>query len=259
MPTFSASQNGSENIYLARRNRTCVAFQKRLHTVKLLLADDCRAEMVIEPAAPVIHPSIQLFFQHTPESGVTPVHAVGFPDIADSSTLGNRSFKVVESVLHNGCVFWHNFQPLFLINTEAKGSRAGNNGAVGNLTVKYNVYSFPVNVRFILGNGQLHVNIQTPVCGCGVIFFISGFPAAVVRFQNFHDFIIICHGTKPAVKAAEKQNIHFITLHTVHHALKVGSFMNVLSGGLGSVNVNSNNDPATFPCVCFQSFLLGFQ
>ena len=29
--------------------------------------------------------------------------------------------------------------------------------------------------------------------------------------------------------------------------------------GLGSVNVNSNNDPATFPCVCFQSFLLGFQ
>lgn len=35
--------------------------------------------------------------------------------------------------------------------------------------------------------------------------------------------------------------------------------MNVLSGGLCGVNINSNNDPATFPCVCFQPFLLGFS
>ena len=103
--TFSTSQNGSENINLARWSRTHVACQKCLHTVKLLSVYDCRAELVIISAAPVIHASVQLFFQHTPKRGVTPVHAVCFPDITDSSPLGNCVFKIIKSVLHNGCVF----------------------------------------------------------------------------------------------------------------------------------------------------------
>ena len=142
MPTFSTSQNGSENINFARWSRTHIACQKRLHPVKLLPVYDYRAELVIISAAPVIHASVQLFFQHTPKRGVTPVHAVCFPDITDSSPLGNCVFKIIKSVLHNGCVFRYDFQPLFFIHTEAERSRAGNNGAVCNLTVKYNVYSF---------------------------------------------------------------------------------------------------------------------
>ena len=123
MPTFSTSQNGSENIHLARWSRTHIACQKRLHPVKLLSAYDCRAELVIISAAPVIHASVQLFFQHTPKCGVTPVHAVCFPDITDSSPLGNCVFKILKSVLHNGCVFRYDFQPLLFIHTEAERNR----------------------------------------------------------------------------------------------------------------------------------------
>ena len=176
VPTFSTSQNGSENINLARWSRTHIACQKRLHTVKLLSVYDCRAELVIISAAPVIHASVQLFFQHTPKCGVTPVHAVCFPDITDSSPLGNCVFKIIKSVLHNGCVFRYDFQPLFFIHTEAERSRTRNNGAVCNLAVKHHVYSFTVYVGFILRNGQLHIDIQTPVCGCRVVLFISGLP-----------------------------------------------------------------------------------
>lgn len=193
------------------------------------------------------------------KSSIAPVDTVFFTDIFCCSPLRNCVFKIIKSVLHNGCVFRYDFKPLFFTNPETERRRAGNNGAVCNLAVKHHVYSFTVYVSFILRNGQLHIDIQTPVCGCRVVLFISGLPVAVVRLQYFHNFVIISNGTKPAVKAGKKQNVYFITFHTVHHALKFSSFVNVLSGGLCGVNINSNNDPATFPCVCFQSFLLGFQ
>ena len=128
-----------------------------------------------------------------------------------------------------------------------------------NLAVKHNVYSFPVYVSFILGNRQLHIDIQAPICGCCVVFFISGFPFTIMRLQHFHNFVIISHRTKPAVKTAEKQNVYFITLHRFKHFLKFSSLVHILSGGLCCVNINADYHPAPFPCVGFQSFLLGFQ
>ena len=97
--------------------------------------------------------------KHTPESSVTPIHAVSFPDIFYGPTLGNGGFISVESVPHNVRFIRQDFQPLFLIHPEAERTAAGNNSAVGNLAVKNNIYSFPVNVRFILGYGQLHIDV----------------------------------------------------------------------------------------------------
>ena len=61
--------------------------------------------------------------------------------------------------MHNVCVFRDDFKPFFLIHTEAKRTTAGNNRAMRNFTVKNNVDSFPVNISFILGYGQFHIDI----------------------------------------------------------------------------------------------------
>ena len=121
--------------------------------VKLFITDDGRAEIVIVPAAPVIYPGVQLFMEHTPESSVTPVHAVSFPDIFYCPPLADGAFIVAESVLNNVRLSMNDFQPLFIIDTIPKRAGPGNNCAVGNFAVKNYVYSFPVNVGFILRYG----------------------------------------------------------------------------------------------------------
>ena len=77
--------------------------------VKLFVADDGRAEIIIVPAAPVIYPGIQFFMEHTPESSVTPVHAVSFPDIFYCPPLADGAFIMDESVLYNVGLFLNDF------------------------------------------------------------------------------------------------------------------------------------------------------
>ena len=68
------------------------------------------------------------------------------------SPLADGAFKVIESVLHNHGFFRQDFQPLFPVDFVPERAGAGNDGSVGNLAVKYNVYSFPANIGFILGD-----------------------------------------------------------------------------------------------------------
>ena len=123
-----------------------------MNLVELFPADDCRAEVFILPAAPVIDSSVKRFRQHTPEGCLTPVHAVSFPDMLHGSPLADSAFKVIESVLDNPGFFRQDFQPLFPVDPIPERAGAGNDGSVGNLAVKYNVYPFPTNVSFILGD-----------------------------------------------------------------------------------------------------------
>jgi len=153
MITFGALQNGCEYINPTRRSKTGVSFQKDLNPVKLVAADDGRTELVIISAVSIIHASIQPFGEHTPESGSTPVYCVCFTDIFHGCKLADRIFKVIKSVLYNVRLFLNNFKPLFVIDTIPKRAGAGNNCAVCNFTVKNNVYSFPVNIGFILRYG----------------------------------------------------------------------------------------------------------
>ena len=67
--------------------------------------------------------------------------------------LTDFAFKEAESVLHNPGFFRQDFQPLFLVDPVPERAGAGNDSSVGNLAVKYNVYSFPANISFILCYG----------------------------------------------------------------------------------------------------------
>ena len=91
--------------------------------------------------------------EHTPESSVTPVHPVFFPDIFYCATLADRAFIMAESVLYNVGLFLIDFQPLFRADPIPERAGAGNNCAVCYFAVKNNFYSFPVNVGFILRDG----------------------------------------------------------------------------------------------------------
>ena len=73
--------------------------------------------------------------------------------------LTDIAFKEVESVLHNPGFFRHDFQPLFFVDPVPERAGAGNDGSVGNLAVKNNVYSFPAYIGFILGDRQLDIDI----------------------------------------------------------------------------------------------------
>ena len=110
--------------------------------------------------------------EHTPESCVTPVHAVAFPDILYCPPLADGAFIVGESIPYNVGLFLVDFQPLFCIDLIPERAVSGNNCAVCNFAVKNNVYPFTVNVGFILRYGKFYIDIQPPVCGRCVVFFI---------------------------------------------------------------------------------------
>ncbi len=128
---------------------------------------------------------------------------------------------MLESVLDDGGAIGDNFQALFFIHAVAKRAVARNRRAVLDLAVKHNGNSFPAQIGFILGNGQTKVDIQPPARRACVVLFLCSLPAAVVGFQNFHDLVIIGHGTEPAIKAGKENQIHLVPLHVFQHTQEV--------------------------------------
>ena len=98
-------------------------------------------------------------------------------------------------------------------------------------------------IGFILGNGKPQIDIQPPARRAGVVLFLCGFPAAAVGFQNFHDLVIIGHGTEPAIQAGKEDKIHLVPPHVFQHTQEVCALAQALPGGLRRVDVDADNHP----------------
>ena len=144
---------------------------------------------------------------------------------------------MLESILDDRGLFRDYFQTLFFIHAVAERAVAGNSRAVPDLAVKHNADSFTAQIGFILGNGKPQIDIQPPARRAGVVLFLCGFPAAAVGFQNFHDLVIIGHGTEPAIKAGKENQIHLVPLHVFQHTQEVCALAQALPGGFGRVYV----------------------
>ena len=128
-------------------------------------------------------------------------------------------------------------------------------------TIKYNINSLSIQISLILGNRKFNVNVEPSTCGGSIISLsiINGFPFTMMRLQHFHDLIIIWDRTKPTVKAREKQHINLIMPHGIQHPLELRPFMQLFSGCLCSIYVDTDNDPSLLFCISLQAFSLGFQ
>src|SRR5699024_945536 len=196
-----------------------------------------------------------------PESGVTPVYTISLPDVPDGGTLGSAPLIIIKSILQDGGLFRDQLQTLLIIHTQPERTAPGEDSAMLHFAVKYNVYPLPVQICLILCNGELDIDIQPPTGGSSIITLpvIYGFPFTVMGLQDFHDLIVVRNGPKPAIQAGKKQHINLIPPDGIQHFLELSTLVQLFPGRFCGINIDADNNPATFFCIGLQAFPLRLQ
>lgn len=143
------------------------------------------------------------------------------------------------------------------LQTTRKG--AGKIGFILQFVCEYIFDSITVTIALILRDGQTDVDVQTAVCGGGVVGLCDRLPLDSVLFKYLLNFVIVSDVPEPTVKFCEQNHVKAARADTIKKADKFLPASEFLPGSQGLVDESVNQHHAIHFDELIEESVLRFQ
>lgn len=127
------------------------------------------------------------------------------------------------------------------------------------LVCEYVFDSIAVTIALILRDGQTDVDVQTAVCGGGVIGLRDRLPLDSVRFKYFLNLVIISDIAEPAVELGEKNHVKVVSTDTIEQTDELFSSREFLPGSQSLIDESINKNHVIDFDELIEQSILRFQ
>ena len=145
------------------------------------------------------------------------------------------------------------------IQLQSTRKGAGKIGFILQFVCEYVFDSITVTIALILRDGQTNVDVQTAVCGGGVVGLRDRLPLNSVLFKYLLNFVIVSDVPEPTVKFCEQNHVKAARADTIKKADKFLPASEFLPSSQGLVDESVNQHHAIHFDELIEESVLRFQ